>query len=271
MPWTLSHPAAILPLRRFCPEHLNLAALVMGSFAPDLGYYLGQFPATAYAHTLAGTFLVSLPSAAVMLLLFYLLRKPFCFVLPNPHRELLAPLCARSAPNTPRSLAIAFFSLLLGVVIHNFWDAWTHDEGWFAEHIRFLRWPIWTTHGIILNVTFILQEGSTLVGLFLLCAAYAIWLKRKTGRVTLWTRDQPWRYWFWGLILLMTALVSVPIATYVAATSKGFIPFRVFLFFGAISSAITGFILSVLGSSVIYLWHARRDDVLATQALSSRR
>ena len=39
MPWTFAHPAAILPLRRFCPAPLDFSALVIGSMVPDLGYY----------------------------------------------------------------------------------------------------------------------------------------------------------------------------------------------------------------------------------------
>ncbi|MBA3727450.1 MAG: DUF4184 family protein, partial [Armatimonadetes bacterium] len=38
MPWTFSHPAAVLPLRRLCPQSLDFAALVIGSTTPDIGY-----------------------------------------------------------------------------------------------------------------------------------------------------------------------------------------------------------------------------------------
>ena len=61
MPWTLSHPAIVLPLRRFSPQPLDFAALVIGSMTPDIGYYIDRFDLSAFAHTLPGSFLACLP------------------------------------------------------------------------------------------------------------------------------------------------------------------------------------------------------------------
>ena len=62
MPFTLSHPLAVVPLRRWCPARLNFAALVIGSMSPDFGYFIGQFDAAAFAHTIPGLFTVCLPT-----------------------------------------------------------------------------------------------------------------------------------------------------------------------------------------------------------------
>jgi Domain of unknown function (DUF4184) len=43
MPWTLAHPAAVLPLRPLCPHRLSFGALVVGSVSPDIGYYVSCF------------------------------------------------------------------------------------------------------------------------------------------------------------------------------------------------------------------------------------
>ena len=43
MPATFAHPSAILPLRRLCPTYLDFSALVIGSLAPDVGYFLQRF------------------------------------------------------------------------------------------------------------------------------------------------------------------------------------------------------------------------------------
>jgi WD40 repeat protein len=37
MPWTFAHPAAVLPLRKFCADRLSFAGLVVGSVSPDIG------------------------------------------------------------------------------------------------------------------------------------------------------------------------------------------------------------------------------------------
>ena len=51
MPCTFSHPLAVVPLRRLCPERLNFTALIIGSMSPDFGYYIGKFPVANFAHT----------------------------------------------------------------------------------------------------------------------------------------------------------------------------------------------------------------------------
>ena len=49
MPWTLVHPAAVLPLRKLGVNRLPFGGLVVGSVAPDIGYYVGRFDLAAIA------------------------------------------------------------------------------------------------------------------------------------------------------------------------------------------------------------------------------
>ena len=72
MPWTLSHPAIVLPLRRFSPRPFDFAALVIGSMTPDIGFYIDRFDLSTFAHTLPGSFRLSSHrgSPALLLLLF---------------------------------------------------------------------------------------------------------------------------------------------------------------------------------------------------------
>ena len=86
MPWTLSHPLAVLPLRRLTPRPLDFAALVIGSMTPDFGYYINRFDLSNLAHTLPGSFIVCLPTGVIMMLVFYLACRPVCYALPAPHR-----------------------------------------------------------------------------------------------------------------------------------------------------------------------------------------
>ena len=93
MPWTLSHPAIVLPLRRFSPQPLDFAALVIGSMTPDIGYYIDRFDLSTFAHTLPGSFLACLPTGVILLFFYYLFCRPVCYALPSPHRQALLPLC----------------------------------------------------------------------------------------------------------------------------------------------------------------------------------
>lgn len=106
MPWTFAHPAAVLALRRYCPRYLNFSALVVGSLSPDLGYYLDLFATAKFAHSFTGSLLVCLPLGILLMAVLFLLRKPFWFVLPQPHRAAFTPF------------VFSYFTLQLPVLLH---------------------------------------------------------------------------------------------------------------------------------------------------------
>jgi len=58
LPFTLAHPAAVLPLRR---TGLVFSALVVGSMAPDFPYFLSVSDAIRWGHSTRGVFLFCLP------------------------------------------------------------------------------------------------------------------------------------------------------------------------------------------------------------------
>src|SRR5690349_3109958 len=63
MPFTGSHPAAVLPLVRF---GLPASALVIGSMSPDLPYYLPSPATGTFTHTLYGAFTIDIVLGAVV-------------------------------------------------------------------------------------------------------------------------------------------------------------------------------------------------------------
>src|SRR6266478_1513048 len=87
MPFTFSHPAAVLPIHSKLKKWTSLPALVIGSLIPDAEYYL---PMPEHfkqnAHTLLGTFSSSFPVGILALLIFYWIRSEAVFLMPNPHR-----------------------------------------------------------------------------------------------------------------------------------------------------------------------------------------
>jgi hypothetical protein len=52
MPFTFAHPAAVLPLRRFCPDRLVWSALVIGTVSPDLEYFVRLAPSARWTCSL---------------------------------------------------------------------------------------------------------------------------------------------------------------------------------------------------------------------------
>ena len=114
MPWTFAHPAAVVPLRRYCPGLLSFPALVIGSLTPDLGYHLRMMRLAHYAHTAEGSLVVCLPAGLLLLAMLCLLRQPIWSLLPQPHRSALAPVVAGDLPVRPLALAGVAVSLLIG-------------------------------------------------------------------------------------------------------------------------------------------------------------
>src|SRR5437868_2239063 len=138
MPFTLAHPAAVLPLRRFCPRVLNFPALLVGSVVPDIGYWSGPLELGEFSHSATGSFALDLPAGVVMLAAIYLLRSPVRPRLPAQYRVFLDPVWDR-----PRGTFLAILiSLFIGIWTHLLWDSFTHNHGWLVERVSALQTPL---------------------------------------------------------------------------------------------------------------------------------
>jgi Domain of unknown function (DUF4184) len=171
MPFTLAHPAAILPFRRFCPRFLSFPALIAGSVSPDASYFFGRFDVGPFAHHPLKGFLFGVPAGLVILAVFYLLRSPALKMLPQRYREIFEPL--RSHPlGTP---LVIFLSLVLGVATHIIWDNFTHNHSWMAQHVVFLHEPLFLFGTRTIRVVHILSYICSFLGVFWLCLTYSRW------------------------------------------------------------------------------------------------
>ena len=145
---------------------------------PDIGFYIHRFDLSTFAHTLPGSFLACLPTGVVLLFFYYLFCRPVCYALPSPHRQALLPLC----PDFPTGLirwGIILLSILLGAWTHNFWDAFTHEHGWFVDRIPWLQQPVLQIGSTTVCMFLLLQELSTLVGFAIVVLTYWLWLRRQ--------------------------------------------------------------------------------------------
>jgi hypothetical protein len=141
MPFTVSHTALVLPLKKLRPEWFSLTGLMAGAMAPDLQYFL--LADTTYrglSHTWTGLFLVCLPLGLAFCFAFHsLFKRVFIENLPSPLDRHLSGLAeCRFAPGGLREWCVLIFSVLLGAVSHFFWDSFTHPEGVLAQHIPWL-------------------------------------------------------------------------------------------------------------------------------------
>jgi hypothetical protein len=171
MPFPLAHPAAVMPLRRYCPRWLNLPALVIGSLTPDAGYLFGEKGGGRFSHELLGSFGFCLPAGILMVALFYLLRAPLVKLLPAPYQRPLLPLCRRP-PGSPWAIVI---SLLIGAWTHLLWDSFTHTTGWFAQHLPLLQSQVIWVAGHRARVCHLLWYGCSFAGVVWLFVLFERW------------------------------------------------------------------------------------------------
>ena len=180
MPWTFAHPAAALVFRRFGSFSLPLSGLVVGSLAPDFGYYAGGFALATQAHTARGALLFCVPIGCGVVLLMRWLRPFLIAPLPDPHRAALQGLPAPSL-SSPGHAVRMIAAVFIGAMTHVTWDAFTHAGGAMVTAIAPLRHELFAASGRHFAVYNALQHISTLLGVATLVVAYVRWLVHAVG------------------------------------------------------------------------------------------
>lgn len=261
MPWTFAHPAAILPLRRYCPRRLHFPALVIGSLTPDFGYYLRWLDLSRLAHHFPDGLAVCVLSGLLLLALFYALRAPLCQLLPQPHR---GALLARIEAGRPWSMAVMFSivaSLALGAVTHMAWDGLTHKGGWIVTQVLALQEPLFRLWGTGIPAYQLLQQLSTLAGAVALAWVYVGWLRRQHPWLPLRAiivnraREERWRYVLSGGIAVAAMLGAALAATQAASAWPGRFRIDVFVFRAAVDFMLA---FALLFSLSAVICHVRR-------------
>lgn len=166
MPFTISHAAAVLPLRKSANSRLPLAALMIGSLSPDFAYFLPLSLNRASSHDLEGILFFCLPAGlAVWLLFVRLLERPTIELLPAAWRERVP----RSDANlTPRVLMFASLAVVLGALTHVAWDAFTHADTPITAAFPIFNSILFTVGDRPVRVYLLLQYLSSVIGLFAL-------------------------------------------------------------------------------------------------------
>lgn len=170
MPFTLSHPAAVLPLRR---TGLPMAALVCGSMAPDL-HMVVPGVTDEMTHRWQGVPTVDLVLGLALTAFWVLVLAPTATAAaPEPLRARLRP--------PPRYAARDWLLVLPGVVVgaatHVGWDTFTHQDMWGGQHVP---WLYETHHGYPgFQLT---QYASSIVGLVIVALWAVVVLRQRTPR-----------------------------------------------------------------------------------------
>jgi hypothetical protein len=179
VPFTLAHPAAVLPLRGL--RFLRMAPLIVGAVVPDLPYYLPDDVAryVPWTHDFAHSFTVDLALGYALLASLVVLRRPLTALLSVRARA----LCLRALHPLRRPIEWAFAApaILLGVWTHLLWDSFTHKDGWMVHRVEALSAPLilGPYDGTVYHA---LQYLSSVVGL---CVLVLWYLRLATPAVTI--------------------------------------------------------------------------------------
>jgi hypothetical protein len=172
VPFTVSHAVAVLPLVRH--RRLVPAALVIGSWVPDLPYFVPGLGGSGWTHAASGPVTVDLVLGLLVLVVWwFVLRRPLADLAPAPVRERVPPAYGPDRA----SLLGAAVSIVLGAVTHVVWDTFTHRGRWGTTHLSVLGEAL----GPLPLFTW-LQFGSGVLGLLGLLVWVTLWLARTPRR-----------------------------------------------------------------------------------------
>lgn len=211
MPFTPAHAVVALPFLR---TPLVPAAIAVGAMMPDLPLFFRIGPGYWVTHSWPGAFLIDLPIALLLLLVWRMLLRPAApHLMPRWLRErwprswsgpvlagwweLWGGRDARASVRV-RSAVILALSLLIGIASHIVWDEFTHPDRWGSEVI-----PLLAMHVGPLPLTKWAQVICSIGGLTIL----AVWGARVLRRATPAPVDRIVPRWF-----VIAAWLFVPIA-----------------------------------------------------------
>jgi hypothetical protein len=173
VPFTLAHTAAALPFRR---TPLIWSALIVGTMAPDFEYFLRMQAEGCYGHTLQGAFIFTLPLALLTLWLFHAIVKiPLVQLCPYELQKRLIPYCSEFRFGGLKRFALLVISILVGVFTHIVWDSFTHTNTVPYRTWPFLRQRVNVPLLRSFHIYKLLQHGSTILGICLLCVWIWAW------------------------------------------------------------------------------------------------
>lgn len=200
MPFTPAHAAIVLPFLR--SKYTSATGLIIGTVTPDFEYFFKLSAESRYGHTLLGLLYYDLPVSCFLAFIFHVIVKEKLITnLPRAFQNRLQTLRIFNFTSYFRNNYDVFLlSALLGAASHNFWDNFTHGDGFFINQLSIydgikvpfnnVNYPLW----------FALQYVSTVIGL-LAVGLYLYFMKIESS-----TAVKP-KILYWLMILVLAVLI----------------------------------------------------------------
>lgn len=204
MPFTFSHPAAVLPINYTKKGWYSLTGLIMGSIAPDFEYFIRMDDKKVYTHTWTGIFLYDIILALLLSFIFHLVVRN-AFINNTPillQKRLLTYTTFNWINFFKKKWLVVIFSIIIGSVSHLLWDGFTHQERLFVHWISFLREDI-SYAGKTIPVYSFLQLASSALGAMVV--VYAVYqlpeYKEHNHNINIWA--------YWVKLFCIASLVFI--------------------------------------------------------------
>ncbi len=188
MPFTFSHPAAVLPLTFIKKKWISVTALIIGSITPDFEYFFRMEQNSYYSHSWGGIFWFDLPLALLLVYLFNdLIKKELIENLPQFLNVRFSQfrLVQRNLNNI-KDFIIVLISLLIGIISHVIWDKVTHKSVSLIDQQEHYT---------------VFWEANSVAGAILIAAA--VW-KMRRGMST--QKSNIYKYWLVIFIIMVTVM-----------------------------------------------------------------
>jgi len=179
MPFTLSHPAIVLPFARLLARRRLLAATVIGAMVPDFGLLFPWHVQRFETHSAMALLTFCLPVGLASYWIFEtVIKTPVLELLPEGAYARSRPFAAPADIADVTQWLLAACGVLVGAATHLVWDAFTHEGARGARLIPVLDEPIveFGSHHVM-GVRF-LQDGTSLIGLAVVFVFLCYFLRR---------------------------------------------------------------------------------------------
>ncbi|WP_413531569.1 DUF4184 family protein [Empedobacter brevis] len=206
MPLTFCHPAIVLPLKKLKSNWFSITGLIIGSMSPDLEYFSRMEIVATHSHLFWGILYFDLPIALVYCFVFHLfVRNILINHLPIFLQERFVQFLDFSwISYFKKHWLIVITSIIIGGYSHIFWDAFTHEWGYFVKLIPALQ-EVWFRIPFYNNFEVkgykFLQHFSTFIGAIFI----ALWILKMPKQSI---SKSKFNYIFWFKIILFTTILS---------------------------------------------------------------
>lgn len=201
MPFTFSHPAAIIPFLGK-NSRLSSSGLLIGSVVPDFEKFIRMNLKGDFSESLIGILLFDLPLSLFLLFLFHLvIRDKLILFLPH----LLYLRFEKSVGYNwnlyfKKRWFVVIYSVLFGILTHLFWDSFTHYDGFIS--LYFYDFFYFKLLGV--SVFNIIQFISSIGGLIIV-GSYIYKKDKPKGISTIGYKRN--KYWVLVTVLCFSAFI----------------------------------------------------------------